>query len=116
MQLTGLAAEAKPPVVVNTVCKVAVLLDFGDEYPATYGVDKPSRYEKAVAGLDFNKVQSLSRYPRFKRSFKVLFSAALAKTVDYTGAGFGVNDIPHLGFAKITFDMGGVLIVGVHLD
>ena len=116
MEFAGTAVHAWAVVVVDAVGDVGGLLDFCEEDAAANGVDAAGGEVEDVAGLDLVVGEDVG--DRAGGYALLVFSGGdfFLETGVEVCAWFGVDDVPHLGFAHLAVEALGHRVVGVDLN
>lgn len=116
MEFAGTTVHAWAVVVVDAVGDVGGLLDLCEEDAAANGVDAAGGEVEDVAGLDLVVGEDVG--DRAGGYALLVFGGGdfLLETGVEVGAGFGVDDVPHFGFAHLAVEALGHRVVGVDLN
>ena len=116
MEFAGSAVHAGTVVVENAVGDVGGLLDLGEEDAAANGVDAAGGEVEDVAGLDLVVGEDFG--DRAGGYALLVFGRGdfFLETGVEVSAFFGVDDVPHFGFAHLAVEALGHRVVGVDLN
>src|SRR5438874_1193440 len=117
MQRAGLAVRAGAAPVIQSIGRVAGLLDLGDEQAGAESVDRAGGNENAVAGLWLEGMEAIFEGAVVQRSSQRGFVAAFFQTGVDAAARLGIEDNPGFGLAEVgrrEFGSRGVVGMDLH--
>ena len=116
MEFPLIARRVGAVIVMDPVCKIRVLLDFGNKNPRAHGMNRAGLNVKGVALFHVYTVQNGCDCLILDMLKHFFFRDFSGETVINIRAFFGIQDIPHFGLPGLTAVDSVIFVSGMNLD
>ena len=116
MKFTGLAVKSGTVVVENAVSDIRGLLDFGQTYATTDGMDPTGRQVEDIVFVNLMTGEDFSNSAISHSLTVFLWGNLLLESGIKAGSWFSIEDVPHLGLPELVVLTESHLVIGMYLD